>query len=133
MKGSMIVTNSKKCTYLVFMLLLLISTFTMSIETTNIMCIHWKVYPTCKEDYLTNCARKRIDHCVTSQEFVMTQRWKEILKVVVPPLEYTSKWISENQVNQNDVSCVASQTIQKIMLPPCRLKPTMLSLCHIVF
>ena len=49
------------------MLLLLISTFTMSIGTTNIMCIHWKMYPTCKEDYLTNCAKKRIDHCHKSR------------------------------------------------------------------
>ena len=124
MKGSVTVTNFKKCTCFVLMLLF-ISMLTMSIGTTYILCIRWKVSITCTNDYLGNCAMKHVGHHVTSQEFAPTQKWKEILKVVMSPLVYTPKWISKNQVNQNDVPCVA--------FPPlCRLRPTTLILCHIV-
>ena len=123
---------SKKCICLVLMLLLLVSMLTMSIPTAYIMCICWKVSPTYTEDYLGNCIMKCIGHHITSQGSALTQRRKEILKVILSPLVYSLKWIYKNCINQNDILCVASQAIQKTNVSPCRVKPTLLSLCHIL-
>ena len=67
MKGGVTVANSKNCTCLVLMLLLLVSMLTMSTRTTYILCIRWKVSPTYTNDCLENCIMKHIDHRVTSQ------------------------------------------------------------------
>ena len=48
------------------------------------------------------------------------------------PLVYTPKWISENQLNQNNVPWVASRPFKKQMPLPCWLKSTTLSLWHIL-
>ena len=64
--------------------------------------------------------------------FVLTQTRKEILRVALPSLVSTLKWISENLVNQSDILCVASQVIQRKIAPVYRLKPKTLKLCHIL-
>ena len=91
----------------------------------------WMITSLCKLS-LRNFIAKRIGHYVKSQESALAQRRKEILRVILSPFVYTLKRISENQVNQNNVPCVASQTIQKINAPLYRLKPTTLSLCYIL-
>ncbi|KAG5010253.1 hypothetical protein JHK87_018768 [Glycine soja] len=50
---------------------------------------------------------KPIGHRVTSQCSPLTQKRKEVLRIVLSPHVSTPKWISENQVNQSDVLCVA--------------------------
>ena len=67
MKGGVTVANSRSCTCFVLMLLMLVSMFIMSIDTTYTSCICWKVSPTYTNDCLENYATKPIGHHVTSQ------------------------------------------------------------------
>jgi len=123
----------KNCTCLVLMLLLLVSMLTMSTRTTYILCICSKVSPTYTEDCLENCATKYIGHHVTSQWSAPTRTRKEILRVILSLIISTPKmdiW-ELGQPKQCSVCHIPGHSKKKKLLPPYRLKPTTLNLCHI--